>query len=1062
MAPLPVDLRRALERAVTEARDVAETGAAHALAVLRVEDDRAPDTLSSGDRALRVQLRARARSLGNSDMPTGIPALREEVAYAAWHRMLFARFLAENGLLVEPASGVPVSLDDVAELAREQGEPDPWVLAARYAAEMLPGIFGTADPTTRVIFAPDDRLRLEAILKALPAEVFTADDALGWVYQFWQSKRKAEVNASGRKIGGADLAPVTQLFTEHYMVRFLLENSLGAWWAGRHPKSPLLREWEYLRFRDDGTPAAGTFEGWPDHAAEITVMDPCMGSGHFLVAAADMLRKMRMEEEQLAPAAAAEAVLRDNLYGLELDPRCTQLAAFALAFDAWKSAGGYRALPVPNIACSGIAVKGQLDDWRRLAGSDEQLRAGLERLYALFQDAPELGSLIDPRSVAGEGLWAVDPDALLAALDRALAHETDDPAAAVFGADAEGTAKAARLLAGRYWLVTTNPPFLAHGGQDETLREYCRVTYAEGQYDLATCLVERGLQSLRAAGAVAMVTPQNWLFLGTYRRLRRSFLAKETLRLVARIGEHGFRSVAAAGAFTALVTALGSPPLGRSVFAGLDVSAEPGPDSKETALRSGPMRFVTQSKLLSESDARIVLSEPSGGDTLETYAEGRAGLQSGDYPRFGRCFWEQAIDSRWTRQQSTVEATALYGGREHVFLWEDGRGAFMTFVKDRLGENGIGKWVRGTNLAGRRGVAVSAMRELRVSLYDGDLFDNNVGVVLARDEKWLAAIWAYCSSPEYAADVRRIDPKLNVTNATLVKVPFDLDHWTKVAAEQYPNGLPEPHSDDPTQWLFKGNIVGSEAPLQVAVARLLGYHWPDQEPDALDAFVDPDGVVCLPAVGEAPAAERLEKLMAAAYGSDWSPAKRAELLAATGGKVTTLEVWLRDEFFEQHARLFHNRPFIWHVWDGRKDGFSALLHYHRLDRPTLEKLTYTSLGDWIERQRADAKAGEAGADGRLKAAQDLQAKLAAILEGEPPFDIYVRWKPLAEQPLGWEPDLDDGVRLNIRPFVTAGILRAKFTINWNKDRGTDPDGSPRVNDRHVTLAEKRAAREGRG
>ncbi|MCZ2109689.1 MAG: BREX-1 system adenine-specific DNA-methyltransferase PglX, partial [Dehalococcoidia bacterium] len=120
------------------------------------------------------------------------------------------------------------------------------------------------------------------------------------------------------------------------MVRFLLENSLGAWWAARHPDSPLIKEWEYLRFRDDGTPAAGTFDGWPATAAEVTVMDPCCGSGHFLIAAADMLRKMRMEEEGLTEPEASGAVLRDNLFGLELDPRCTQIAAFALAFDSWK------------------------------------------------------------------------------------------------------------------------------------------------------------------------------------------------------------------------------------------------------------------------------------------------------------------------------------------------------------------------------------------------------------------------------------------------------------------------------------------------------------------------------------------------------------------------------------------------------------------------------------------------------------------------------------------------------------------------------------------------------
>jgi hypothetical protein len=174
-----------------------------------------------------------------------------------------------------------------------------------------------------------------------------------------------------------------------------------------------------------------------------------------------------------------------------------------------------------------------------------------------------------------------------------------------------------------------------------------------------------------------------------------------------------------------------------------------------------------------------------------------------------------------------------------------------------------------------------------------------------------------------------------------------------------------------------------------------------------------------------------------------------------------LASWLRDDFFKQHCALFHNRPFIWHVWDGRKDGFSALVNYHTLDAARLDKLIYTYLGSWIETQRAAAKRGEAGADGRLVAAPELQEQLIAIRAGEPPYDIYVRWKSLREQPIGWNPDLNDGVRLNIRPFVTAGVLRAKFTINWNKDRGTNPDGSERLNDLHYTNAQKQAARGGR-
>ena len=119
-------------------------------------------------------------------------------------------------------------------------------------------------------------------------------------------------------------------------------------------------------------------------------------------------------------------------------------------------------------------------------------------------------------------------------------------------------------------------------------------------------------------------------------------------------------------------------------------------------------------------------------------------------------------------------------------------------------------------------------------------------------------------------------------------------------------------------------------------------------------------------------------------------------------------------------------------------------------RARLDKLIYTYLGGWIATQRAAVTREEAGADGRLLAAVALQAKLIAIKDGEPPHDVYVRWK--------WNPDLNDGVRLNIRPFVTAGILQAKFTVNWNKDRGTSPDGSERLNDLHHPNAAKRAAR----
>jgi hypothetical protein len=262
-----------------------------------------------------------------------------------------------------------------------------------------------------------------------------------------------------------------------------------------------------------------------------------------------------------------------------------------------------------------------------------------------------------------------------------------------------------------------------------------------------------------------------------------------------------------------------------------------------------------------------------------------------------------------------------------------------------------------------------------------------------------------------------------------------------------------------------------EHPLQVAVARLLGYRWPRQtgssfmdcpavtEPDEVDrsGLVDADGIVPLPALtGEADAATRLRELIRAVWGPDYGEGTIRELLAAEEAKATDLGAWLADEFFDGHCRLFHQTPFIWHVWDGVRGGFSALVNYHRLcegngaGRRLIEKLRDSYLGEWIAAQRRAFSAGEAGAEDRLIAAEHLRGELTKIIEGEPPYDIFVRWKPLHRLAVGWEPDIDDGVRLNIRPFLTAKpknpsrkdacILRVTPRVKKHAgaDRGAEP------------------------
>jgi hypothetical protein len=269
--------------------------------------------------------------------------------------------------------------------------------------------------------------------------------------------------------------------------------------------------------------------------------------------------------------------------------------------------------------------------------------------------------------------------------------------------------------------------------------------------------------------------------------------------------------------------------------------------------------------------------------------------------------------------------------------------------------------------------------------------------------------------------------------------------------------------------------------LHVALARLAGYRWPaETDPEMrLSAEArariaeaatlpegDADGLLALvPVLGERPLADRLRAHCAAAWGDAWQTGTEAALVAAAcehakdkPPKQLTLDAWLRTHAARQHTKLFHDRPFLWWITDGRPDGFTVVGHYHRLTSGNLERLAWTVLGDWITRL---------GDDPRAEAARVLQAKLARILEGEAPYDIFVRWKSLEKQPLGWEPDLDDGVRQNIRPFITADVLGCSLEkILKDVDRGKDVAFAPwfavfngeRRNDHHTTLAEKRAAR----
>jgi hypothetical protein len=536
---------------------------------------------------------------------------------------------------------------------------------------------------------------------------------------------------------------------------------------------------------------------------------------------------------------------------------------------------------------------------------------------------------------------------------------------------------------------------------------------------------------------------------------------------------------------------------------GVDVSEPKTAGEKATGLVSAEVKSVEQAKQLENPDAAIVLDTGDEHPLINSIATPFKGLGTGDDPRYRRKYFEVPFSAKsidWITFRSAPEKCHPRGaGFTDILYWQRGNGDLA---------NSPTAYIRNTNIWAKEGLLFGMMRNLPSTIYSGSAWDTTSCCLIPNDNDYLTPLWCFAESGELQISLRKFNQKLSVEVNHFGQVPFDLDHWTRVAQEKYPNGLPEPYSDDPTQWIFHGHPCGSviwntttkltdHAPtlriddtvLHIATARLLGYRWPAElDPDmelapqqrewvhrttSLNAHADEDGIVCIPSVrGEAAAEDRLLNLLADAYGSQWSNTVLDQLLAASSHAGKSLETWLRDKFFTQHCKLFGHRPFIWHIWDGLNDGFSALVNYHKLDYKTLETLIYTYLGDWISRQQEnDRKAGLDSDGEKTTAAKKLKEKLELILEGESPYDIFVRWKPLGQQPIGWNPDLNDGVRLNIRPFVSvppvkkkdAGVLRDKPNIKWGKDRGKDVEtalwfhkfGGDRINDHHLTLEEKR-------
>lgn len=446
--------------------------------------------------------------------------------------------------------------------------------ACAAVTEEIRVLFDPADPYAQVW--PSHKALREAVdkLNSLTEDAFRADELLGWVYQYFQSEEKDRVFEAARtqkkKISGPDIIPVTQLYTEHYMVDFLLQNSLGALWMEMYPDSELKAEWPYYV-----TPATPhTRPRKP--VREWTLLDPCAGSGHFLVVAFELFLRLYAEERRLAAAGiipadwivpeeeVAVTILERNLHGIDIDPRAVQLATLALYLKA-KEAGLSRSPRINIVAADASFLAG--DAWARFVESfkDEPgLQRILQGMAESLADIRELGSLLRPevelqrivREVHGE--WETKSrrkaeQALLfpelaagMQLELPLEELTDEQfwelmtrraekeihryvdaarrrgeaVDQVVAGEAERGFAVLTLCRQRYDIVSTNPPYMGASGIGEALREFVEQHYHPGRHDLCTAFILRCRELTQDDGYMAMVTQQSWMFLRSFAALR--------------------------------------------------------------------------------------------------------------------------------------------------------------------------------------------------------------------------------------------------------------------------------------------------------------------------------------------------------------------------------------------------------------------------------------------------------------------------------------------------------------------------------------------------------------
>jgi hypothetical protein len=491
----------------------------------------------------------------------------DKVAYTWFNRIIALRFMDANGYtgigVVSPAAdqvGQPEVL-----AAAKRGQVDVEVVKGINAATVTGLLNGTRQPRSGVdaqaeayallladycrylnrsmpfmferegdyteLLIPTNLLAEDSVLsrsvKVLSEDVCQDVEVIGWLYQFYISERKDEVFAGfkkNQKAGADEIPAATQLFTPHWIVRYLVENSVGRLWMLNHPESRLVDQMDYYIAPVDEESEFLKIA----KPEELTVIDPACGSGHMLTYAFDLLYAI-YEEEGYTPSQIPGLILTNNLFGTEIDPRAGALAAFALTMKAAAKRKLFLKNPVePNI-CNLVPITFTLDELNYLITRDGD-RSAEEEFWNQFVEADILGSLIRPDPV------------LTGRLARHLA--TIDGDGDIFMVDALGrarrTIRQAGFLSGGYSAVVANPPYMGTRNMSDGLRSFAEDKYAGYAGDLCTMFVAMSIGLAHRLGLAALVVSESWLFNSTYEEMRRDLIVHARPVVTACIDKSAF------------------------------------------------------------------------------------------------------------------------------------------------------------------------------------------------------------------------------------------------------------------------------------------------------------------------------------------------------------------------------------------------------------------------------------------------------------------------------------------------------------------------------------------